>query len=119
MFNGYEKWPVDVQKCTSMRVGNQKGVRLRHLHQGLSLEQALHAPPPLGKLGGEKIRLRPEHGHLGDGLMGYGKPHPERAMVARPRRGGRRGESPHKHAGRDLWVGDLRTPFSLNKSVIL
>src|SRR5208283_4754900 len=25
MFNGYEKWPTDVQKCTRMRVGNQKG----------------------------------------------------------------------------------------------
>ena len=25
MHNGYEKWPIDVQKCTSMRVGNQKG----------------------------------------------------------------------------------------------
>ena len=23
--NGYEKWPVDVQKCTSMRIGNQRG----------------------------------------------------------------------------------------------
>lgn len=23
--NGYEKWPVDVQKCTGMRVGNQYG----------------------------------------------------------------------------------------------
>jgi reductive dehalogenase len=25
MFNGYEKWPVDVKKCTGMRVGNQRG----------------------------------------------------------------------------------------------
>ncbi|MFC1820426.1 reductive dehalogenase [Thermodesulfobacteriota bacterium] len=25
MHNGYEKWPLDVQKCTSMRVGNQQG----------------------------------------------------------------------------------------------
>ncbi|HEX2965452.1 MAG TPA: reductive dehalogenase [Syntrophorhabdaceae bacterium] len=25
MFNGYEKWPNDVLKCTKMRVGNQKG----------------------------------------------------------------------------------------------
>jgi epoxyqueuosine reductase QueG len=24
-YNGYERWPTDVQKCTSMRVGNQKG----------------------------------------------------------------------------------------------
>jgi len=24
-FNGYEKWPLDVKKCTHMRVGNQKG----------------------------------------------------------------------------------------------
>lgn len=23
MHNGYERWPLDVQKCTSMRVGNQ------------------------------------------------------------------------------------------------
>jgi reductive dehalogenase len=25
MFNGYERWPSDVRKCTSMRVGNQRG----------------------------------------------------------------------------------------------
>jgi ferredoxin len=25
MYNGYEKWPLDVKKCTSMRVGNQHG----------------------------------------------------------------------------------------------
>lgn len=25
MYNGYEKWPLDVQKCTTMRVGNQQG----------------------------------------------------------------------------------------------
>lgn len=25
MYNGYEKWPLDVKKCTGMRVGNQKG----------------------------------------------------------------------------------------------
>jgi reductive dehalogenase len=26
MYNGYEHWPTDVQKCTSMRVGNKKGL---------------------------------------------------------------------------------------------
>jgi len=25
MHNGYERWPTDVKKCTSMRVGNQRG----------------------------------------------------------------------------------------------
>ena len=25
MHNGYEKWPIDVEKCTKMRMGNQKG----------------------------------------------------------------------------------------------
>jgi reductive dehalogenase len=25
MYNGYEKWPIDVKKCTGMRVGNQRG----------------------------------------------------------------------------------------------
>jgi ferredoxin len=25
MHNGYEKWPTDVKKCTSMRIGNKKG----------------------------------------------------------------------------------------------
>lgn len=25
MFNGYEKWPVDIKRCTGMRVGNQRG----------------------------------------------------------------------------------------------
>lgn len=25
MYNGYERWPIDVEKCTRMRVGNQHG----------------------------------------------------------------------------------------------
>ena len=25
MFNGYQRWPSDMRKCTSMRVGNQRG----------------------------------------------------------------------------------------------
>lgn len=25
MYNGYERWPMDIAKCTSMRVGNQNG----------------------------------------------------------------------------------------------
>ncbi len=25
IYNGYERWPLDVKKCTSMRVGNQQG----------------------------------------------------------------------------------------------
>jgi 3-chloro-4-hydroxyphenylacetate reductive dehalogenase len=25
MYNGYERWPIDVKKCTSMRVGNKHG----------------------------------------------------------------------------------------------
>jgi ferredoxin len=25
MYNGYEHWPTDIEKCTGMRVGNQKG----------------------------------------------------------------------------------------------
>ena len=25
MFNGYERWPFDVRRCTAMRVGNQRG----------------------------------------------------------------------------------------------
>jgi reductive dehalogenase len=25
MYNGYERWPVDVKKCTTMRVGNKQG----------------------------------------------------------------------------------------------
>ena len=25
MHNGYEKWPIDVEKCTKMRIGNRKG----------------------------------------------------------------------------------------------
>ena len=27
MHNGYEKWPLDVKKCTTMRVGNQRVIR--------------------------------------------------------------------------------------------
>ena len=42
-----------------------KGVRLRHLRQGLPLEQARHSFSPIGQLDDAERGRRPEFWHLG------------------------------------------------------
>lgn len=78
IYNGYEKWPLDVQKCTSMRVGNKQGAScgtcitvcpwnkpytLFHRAVGWTMRRSSFM---------RKIAI------LGDDLMGYGKPIPEK-----------------------------------------
>lgn len=78
MHNGYEKWPVDVQKCTSMRVGNQRGSGC-----GTCIKVCPWNKPftPFHRLVGWGMRELPWVRNLAvvaDDWMGYGKPNPER-----------------------------------------
>jgi reductive dehalogenase len=72
--NHYEKWPLDVKKCTSFRVGNQKGSSC-----GTCLTVCPWNKPytPFHRAVGwamRKIPLARNLAILGDDLFGYGKP---------------------------------------------
>jgi len=74
MHNGYEKWPLDVEKCTKMRVGNQNGSGC-----GTCLKVCPWNKPysPLHRAVGWAVRnssLARRIAIRGDDLMGYGKP---------------------------------------------
>jgi ferredoxin len=78
VFNGYEKWPTDVQKCTGMRVGNQKGCGC-----GTCIKVCPWNKPatPFHRTVNWVMRnssLARRFGIRGDDLMGYGKSHPDR-----------------------------------------
>ncbi|MDF1552932.1 MAG: reductive dehalogenase [Deferrisomatales bacterium] len=75
MHNGYEKWPTDVQKCTSMRVGNPKGAGC-----GTCIKVCPWNKPftPLHRAVNRVVRTVPAVRRLaiwGDDLLGYGKAH--------------------------------------------
>jgi len=74
MHNGYEKWPTTVEKCTKMRVGNQKGsgcgtcIKVCPWNKPYSsLHRAMGWAVRKSSLA-RSIAIR------GDNLMGYGKP---------------------------------------------
>jgi reductive dehalogenase len=72
--NGYEKWPLDVQKCTSFRVGNQKGSGC-----GKCIKVCPWNKPytPFHRAAGWMIRqssLARSFAVWGDDLLGYGEP---------------------------------------------
>lgn len=75
--NGYEKWPLDVAKCISMRVGNKKGAGC-----GTGIKVCPWNKPytPFHRLVGWTMRhssLARRFAVWGDDLMGYGKPKQE------------------------------------------
>jgi 3-chloro-4-hydroxyphenylacetate reductive dehalogenase len=77
MHNGYEKWPVEVKKCTSMRVGNQKGAGC-----GTCVKVCPWNKPytPFHRVVGWAMRHSGIARNLaiwGDDFMGYGRPHYE------------------------------------------
>ena len=77
MHNGYEKWPLDVQKCTNMRVGNQNGSGC-----GTCMKSCPWNKPftPFHRSIMWTMRHFPfarRFAVWGDDLMGYGKPKPE------------------------------------------
>lgn len=78
MYNGYEKWPLDVEKCTGMRVGNQHGSGC-----GTCLKVCPWSKPntPFHRMINWTIRHVPFARKLAiraDDWMGYGKPDTKR-----------------------------------------
>jgi reductive dehalogenase len=72
--NGYEKWPLDVKKCTSMRVGNKHGAGC-----GTCLKVCPWNKPftPFHRIIRRTMTTIPaarRFGIWGDDLLGYGKP---------------------------------------------
>jgi reductive dehalogenase len=77
MHNGYERWPLDVKKCTSMRVGNQHGSGC-----GTCIKVCPWNKPytPLHRFVNWMVRGVPASRSLvvrADGWMGYDKPKPK------------------------------------------
>jgi reductive dehalogenase len=77
MYNGYERWPLDVEKCTSMRVGNQHGAGC-----GTCLKVCPWNKPntPLHRVVNWTVRHVPLSRGIvikADDVLGYGKPKPE------------------------------------------
>jgi reductive dehalogenase len=78
MYNGYEHWHADIEKCTTMRVGNKKGSGC-----GTCIKVCPWNKPytPFHRTVGWAMRhssLARSLAIRGDDLMGYGKPHPDR-----------------------------------------
>ncbi|HME45888.1 MAG TPA: reductive dehalogenase [Syntrophorhabdales bacterium] len=78
MYNGYEHWPSDIEKCTTMRAGNQKGTSC-----GTCITVCPWNKPytPFHRaIGWTMMRsgLARSLAIWGDDLLGYGKPHPEK-----------------------------------------
>ncbi len=74
MFNGYEKWPVDIKRCTGMRVGNQRGSGC-----GTCIKVCPWNKPytPFHRTVGWAMRhsaLARSLAIWGDDVLGYGKP---------------------------------------------
>ncbi len=74
MYNGYEKWPVDVEKCTRMRIGNKHGAGC-----GTCIKVCPWNKPytPFHRTINWCIRNMPFARRIGiwaDDLFGYGKP---------------------------------------------
>jgi reductive dehalogenase len=77
MHNGYEKWPIDIRKCTTVRVGNQHGASC-----GTCITVCPWNKPytPFHRAVSWAMRhsgLARNLAIWGDDLMGYGKPHAE------------------------------------------
>ena len=77
MHNGYETWSLDVQKCTSMRVGNQRGAGC-----GTCLKVCPWNKPDTRfhravNWSVRNIPLTRNIATWADDLLGYGKPKPE------------------------------------------
>ena len=73
MFNGYEKWPIDVKKCTAMRVGNQHGSGC-----GTCVKVCPWSKPytPFHRAINwtmRNIKFARKFGIWGDDMLGYGK----------------------------------------------
>jgi len=77
MYNGYEHWPTDIEKCTRMRTGNSKGSGC-----GRCIKVCPWNKPytPVHRAVGWTVRhsgLARSVATWADDIMGYGKPRPE------------------------------------------
>jgi ferredoxin len=84
MVNGYERWPMDVEKCTGMRVGNQQGSGC-----GSCMKVCPWSKPDTSfhRVVNWTIRHFSFTRRLAvwaDDLMGYGKPNPKRKWWLSP-----------------------------------
>jgi reductive dehalogenase len=75
--NNYEKWPNDVEKCTSMRVGNKYGSGC-----GTCIKACPWSKPytPFHRMANWTVRKVPAAQKMAvraDDLLGYGRPEPE------------------------------------------
>jgi len=103
MYNGYERWPTDVRKCTTMRVGNQRGSVCGTCIKACPWNKpysALHRG--VGWLmrhsgAARSIAIR------GDDFMGYGKAHPEDQWWLDLEEEAGIVLAPKKRAGKNLW----------------
>jgi reductive dehalogenase len=78
MHNGYERWPTDIEKCTSMRVGNKRGSGC-----GVCIKVCPWNKPYtlLHRAVGWTMRksgLARSLAIQGDDFLGYGKPHTDK-----------------------------------------
>ncbi len=78
MYNGYERWPVDIKKCTGMRVGNKHGASC-----GTCMTVCPWNKPytPFHRTAGWMMRhwgIARSLAIRADDFMGYGKPRHER-----------------------------------------
>ena len=78
LYNGYERWHLDVEKCVTMRVGNKRGSGC-----GTCIKVCPWNKPytPLHRAVGWMMRHSSMARSLaiwGDDFAGYGRPHPER-----------------------------------------
>ena len=76
-YNGYERWPTDIRKCTTMRVGNQRGSGC-----GTCIKACPWNKPytPLHRAVGWMVRRSSWARSMairGDDILGYGKAMPE------------------------------------------
>ncbi|HOJ42737.1 MAG TPA: 4Fe-4S dicluster domain-containing protein, partial [Syntrophorhabdaceae bacterium] len=78
IYNGYERWPLDIEKCTAMRVGNKKGSGC-----GTCIKVCPWNKPYT--LFHRTVGWMMRHSSIarsiaiwGDDLLGYGNPHPEK-----------------------------------------
>jgi len=76
-YNGYERWPTDIRKCTTMRVGNQQGSGC-----GTCIKACPWNKPyaPLHRAVGWMVRRSSWARSMairGDDILGYGKATPE------------------------------------------
>ena len=77
LYNGYERWPTDIRKCTTMRVGNQRGSGC-----GTCIKACPWNKPysPLHRAVGWMVRRSSWARSMairGDDILGYGKATPE------------------------------------------